>query len=294
MNLTSHQIRVFIAVSELGSVSKAAQKLHMTQPAVSNILKQLENYYGCKITEVISRKLYLTEYGKILYSSYTDIQNAFDATKNKISALNGLTAGTLKVAVVSTAKYFMPKMLAGFRELYPNINIKLSVMNRQEVIDRLEKNLDDFTVMSYPPDNLNIESKLLYEDELVVVSANTLNIKAHKELTVHDLADFSWLYREKGSGTLFANQKIFKNLEFTPRDIVEIGDNEAIKQSVIAGFGLAVLSRASCKIELRDKLLREVKISGFPVKHNWYIVRNKGKILAPLVEKFFKFLYAQK
>lgn len=294
MNLTLHQMRVFTTVAEFNSVSKAAEKLYMTQPAVSNILKQLQELYDCQLIEIISRKLYLTEFGETLYHSFIDIQKAMHNTFDQVNMLKGTVSGTLQVATVSTAKYFMPKLLGLFREMYPTINIKLSVMNRKGIMHRLENNLDDFAVMSHPPEHMNTLNTALYEDELVVIASKKSIYHSKKKMSLSQLTDSPWLYRENGSGTLYATEQVFKRHKFKPKTIIEIGDNEAIKQSVIANFGVAVVSKASCELELTDKLLKSVAVNGFPVKHKWYVVRNKGKAISPLVEKFIDFMYTTK
>ncbi len=151
MRLTLHQLHVFQTVAKFQSVTIAARHLHMTQPAVSNVLRQLQDYYECHLINTVGRKLYITEFGEALLKGCLQIEDILDNTKAALEKLNGGLAGTLKVAIVSTAKYFMPRLLGAFKQSHTNIHIKLSVCNRGEILHRLQQNFDDFIIMSHPP-----------------------------------------------------------------------------------------------------------------------------------------------
>lgn len=288
MSITLHQIKVFVEVAECMSVSKAAQRLHMTQPAVSNIIKQLQDHFECNLTDIVGRKLYLTPYGDALLEACHDVLKRIDDAHSEINLIKGTISGTLKVACVSTAKYFIPSLLGKFKVDHPNVRINLTVSNRQGLINRLQDNLDDFTVMSHPPKQISVEAKKFYTDQLIIAaSSQASNYK--KETDLSDLEDKNWIAREVGSGTRYASEKVFKKYGFSPTYTMEVSDGEAIKQAVIANMGLSVLSKQSVSLELENNLIQALNIKGFPVSHYWYFVHLKGKMLSPLAVNFFKF-----
>lgn len=293
MRITLHQLQVFAMVAECQSVTIASRALHMSQPAVSNIIKQLQDYYGCALIEVIGRKLYLTPFGKQLLESCKAIDTTLQNTKTSIEMLKGGMSGLLQVATVSTAKYFVPRMLGEFKQKHRNIDVKLTVCNRQQIIERISENVDDFVIMSHPPTTLAVESSNFFNDELVIAAAYNHKLRRNKKLTLASLADESWIVRESGSGTRYAMERIFKKSRFSPNVAMEIGDNESIKQVVIAGMGVSVVSRQSIRVELQDKLLCMLPAKQFPVNHVWYMVRNKGKSLSPIANSFFEFVKQQ-
>lgn len=293
MKVTLHQLTVFEQVAKQSSITLAANVLHMTQPAVSNIVKQLENYYGCQLTEVIGRKLSLTVFGEILVSGCRQLQSVLNNTQAEIELLKGGLSGTLTVATVSTARYFIPGLLGAFKKQYPAIHIKLTVCNRQEIINRLEKNLDDFVIMSHPPMTIPVECTNFYNDELVVAVSNTHPLSRYKSASLKALQEQPWIIRENGSGTRYATDKIFKKHRFLPNIEMEIGDNEAIKQAIIANMGISVISKQSIQLELKNHLISLLSLKDFPVKHQWYLVKNKGKIFPPIAENFYHFVNKQ-
>lgn len=289
MRITLHQLNVFMSVAKHRSVTLAAHQLHMTQPAVSNIIKQLEDYYGCALIEVIGRKLSLTAFGKAVVESSRSIQQILTNTQAEIELLKGGLAGTLKVATVSTAKYFVPHLLGIFKKEHTNIHVKLTVTNRQNILQRLKENDDDFVIMSHPPTTPAVDCAEFYDDELVV-AASTQYLQNTLPTQLANLKNEPWIIREEGSGTRYATERLFKQYKFTPTVEMEISDNEAIKQALIANMGVSVLSKQSIKLELENNLLQCLPIRGFPVTHQWYLVKNKGKALPPIAENFYTFV----
>lgn len=288
MSITLHQIKVFIEVARCMSVSKAAQQLHMTQPAVSNIIKQLQEHFGCQLTDVVGRRLFLTQFGESLLNACNDITKRIDDAHAELNSLKGTVSGTLKVACVSTAKYFIPSLLGDFKLSHPGVHINITISNRQGLISRLQENLDDFTVMSHPPKQITVESKKFYRDQLII-AAPPQTTKPQKSVDIRTLENEKWISREIGSGTRFAAEQIFKKLDFSPAYSMEVSDGEAIKQAVMANMGFSVLSKQSAALELEHKLLTELTVKGFPVNHFWYFVYLKGKTLSPLASNFLKF-----
>lgn len=293
MKITLHQLQVFEKVAKNGSVTLAAHALHMTQPAVSNIIRQLEDHYGCQLIEVIGKKLYLTAFGKALLSGCQELQSVLTNTETTLQMLKGGMTGTLAIATVSTAKYFMPHLLGAFKAEYANVHFKLKVCNREEVIARLETNEDDFVIMSQPPNMISVDCADFYEDELVIAASCNHPLKNKTDLTLKSLANAPWIIREPGSGTRIAMLKIMNKYKMVPNVEMEISNNEAIKQAIIANIGISILSKQSINMELKNKSLCLLPVKGFPIAHKWYLVKNKGKQLSPIAEKFYAFVKEQ-
>jgi DNA-binding transcriptional LysR family regulator len=288
-------LAVFEAVAKHQSVTIAAQYLHMTQPAVSNIIKQLQNHYGCPLIEVIGRKLSLTVFGQSLLANCKIISATLDTIQTEIELLKGGVSGTIQVATVSTAKYFVPYLLGKFKEQHDKndkIHIKLTVGNRQEIIQHLQENKGDFVIMSHPPDKLTVDCADFYNDELVVITGKNYTSKKSRSTHLKALEREPWIIREQGSGTRYATERVFKQHHFFPSIAMEIGDNEAIKQAVIANMGIAVISRQSVKFEVEKGLIKILTVTPFPVRHQWYLVKNKNKALSPVASKFYIFVHS--
>ncbi len=261
----------------------------MTQPAVSNILKQLEDYFDCRLIEVVRKKLSLTEEGHKLLDCAQQIRTIIDNTKSEINLIHGIIAGHLRVATVSTAKYFVPRLLGAFKNLYPQVHIELTVKNREQIISRLEHNLDDFVIMSQPPELNTIEKADFYHDQLVVVASVQHRLANKKNMSLKDLKDEAWLMREKGSGTRIAIQSIFKKHRLQPNITMEIDNNESIKQAVMANMGISIISKKSIELELATKHIKILDIQGFPIQYKWFLVKNKQKKLSHVASEFHKF-----
>jgi LysR family transcriptional regulator, low CO2-responsive transcriptional regulator len=296
MNITLHQLRVFRKVAELKSVTKAAKALHMTQPAVSNVLRLLNDALGSPVFDVLNKKIYLTQTGNILLEAGQKIKQTLDETLSKLLLEKGLLTGTLRIATVSTAKYFMLRLLGAFKKEYPDIHMQLSVKNRDEIIERLKHNSDDFVIMSQLPNDLKIEFQPFYEDELVIAASPDHHHHNHhhhhkkKIFTLKNLQHEAWLIREKGSGTRMAMLKLFEKYGFMPRIEMEIDNNESIKQAIISNIGISILSKKSIELEEKVGLIKALDIKEFPVPHEWYLVKHPGKTLSPIAQKFYDFV----
>jgi len=289
MNITLHQLTVLQAVKKQGSLTAAANALHITQPAISNILKQLECHCHYPLTETIGKRVFITEAGERLIKAADAIKSELSAAISDIDAMHGKVSGTMNVAIVSTAKYFFPKLLAQFRKQHPLVKIKLTVCNRQDALNILKDNASDFLIMSQPPTDVAVEKKLLYHDCLVVVASPEMTFKRTvKKLT--DLADEEWVIREPGSGTRIVMMKLFKKHKMLPNISMEVGNNESIKQLIIGNLGISIVSKQSIELELQHNLMKIIPIDHFPIDHPWYFVMNKGKQINPVVASFFEFV----
>jgi DNA-binding transcriptional LysR family regulator len=290
MNVTLHQLDVFKKVAELKSVTKAANALHMTQPAVSNVLRLLNDAFGTPVVEVLNKKIYLTNTGSILLDASCKIKQMLDETFSKINLEKGLLTGTLRIATVSTAKYFILRLLGAFKKEHPNIHMQLYVKNRDQIIERLQQNSDDFVIMSQLPNNLKIDHQPFYEDKLVIAASPDHRYHREKILSLKNLQDEAWLIREQGSGTRMAMLNLFTKYNFTPWIEMEIDNNESIKQAIISNIGLSILSKQSIELEEKVGLIKILNIKEFPVMHEWYLVKCIGKNLSPIAQKFYDFV----
>lgn len=290
MNITFRQLRLFMALAETGSVSAAARMVHVTQPTASMGLKEITDAVGVPLYEVVARKVHLTAMGQELAKTARAIFREWDAFEQQVDSIKGLTRGKLKVAVVSTAKYFIPRILGAFCAKYPQIDISLEVLNRDGVVKRLEENLDDLYIMSQPPLHLDIEDEVFMPNPLLLVASSDHPLAKKKSIDLGQLKNEKFIFREKGSGTRMATDAHFKRMKLKPDIRLELGSNEAIKQAVIGGLGIAVLSKYSLGDKSDQEEVAILKCKEFPIESSWHIVSPKGKKLSPIAAIFKKHL----
>lgn len=286
MNVSTRQLQLFLALADTGSVSAAARRMHVTQPTASMQLKEMAEAVGMPLYEVISRKVHLTEAGEDLARTARAMADAWDAFAQRRAAQKGMTRGRLRVAVVSTAKYFVPRLLGGFCERYPEIDISLEVLNRDHVVSRLRANLDDLYVMSQPPADLVLEDDILMPNPLVLLAPVSHPLAGRPHLTLAALQDQRFLLRERGSGTRMATDAHFRQARFTPGKVLELGSNEAIKESVAGKLGVAVLSLHALSALAPEPRVAVLDVQGFPIPSQWHLVWPKGKQLSPIASVF--------
>ena len=284
MNITFRQLRLFLALAETGSVSAAAKVMHVTQPTASMQLREVTQAVGLPLYEVVSRRVHLTEAGQTLARTARAIAGEWDAFEQRVSGAKGLTSGRLRVAVVSTAKYFIPRLLGSFCKLHPQIDISLEILNRDHVITRLRSNLDDLYVMSVPPADLPLEDQILMPNPLVVIAASTHPLALRQRVTLAQLQDERFILREKGSGTRMATDAHLRQRGFTPTAVLELGSNEAIKESVEGQLGVSILSRHA--LGAHHEGLAVLRVQGFPIQSQWHLVWPRGKQLSPIAQVF--------
>ena len=293
MNITFRQLRLFLALAETGSVSAAARMVHVTQPTASMGLKEITDAVGVPLYEVVARKVHLTAMGKELAKTARAISTEWESFEQEVHGVKGLTQGKLKVAVVSTAKYFVPRILGTFCAKYPQIDISLEVLNRDGVVKRLEENLDDLYIMSQPPLHLDLEDEVFMPNPLLLVASKNHAFAKKKNFDISLLRNEKFIFREKGSGTRMTTDAHLKRLKFKPDVRLELGSNEAIKQAVIGGLGIAVLSRYSLGDKSDQEEVAILKCKEFPIQSSWHIVSPKGKKLSPIATIFKKHLSQQ-
>jgi LysR family transcriptional regulator, low CO2-responsive transcriptional regulator len=293
MIVTFRQLRLFIALADTGSVSEAARLVHVTQPTASMGLKEITDAVGVPLYEVVSRKVYLTQMGYELAKTARAISGEWEAFEQQVDSVKGLTRGKLKVAVVSTAKYFIPRILGVFCSKYPKIDISLEILNRDGVVKRLEENLDDLYIMSQPPHHLDLEDEVFMPNPLVLIASKSHAFTKKKNFDVSSLKNEKFIFRERGSGTRMTLDAHFKKLKFKPDVRLELGSNEAIKEAVIGGLGIAVLSRYSLSDKQNPEEVAILKCRDFPIESSWHIVSPRGKKLSPIAKVFKKHLCEQ-
>jgi DNA-binding transcriptional LysR family regulator len=290
MNITFKQMRLFLALADTLSVTKASQKMGITQPTASMQLKEITESIGLPLFEVINKKVHLTEMGEKLALTSRAMLSEWQSFEQSIEELSGYHGGSLKVAVVSTAKYFIPKLLGSFYALYPHIDIALEVLNRDGVIKRLQDNKDDLYIMTKPPSEIDIQEEMFMSNPLVIIAHKSHPLSEKNNISLDALKDERFILRENGSGTRLFTEQHFKKKKFKPKILLELGNNEAIKKCVESRLGLAVISRHAIEDYNLQKNLSILEVKDFPIASNWFIVNLKGKRFSPIALAFHNHL----
>ncbi len=286
MNISFRQLRLVLALAETGSVSGAARMMHVTQPTASMQLKDVAEAIGLPIYELVARRVYMTEVGKDLAQTARAVAGEWDDFQQRVDALKGYTRGKLRVALVSTAKYFVPRLLGSFCKRYPEIDVSMEVLNRDGVVARLRNNLDDLYVMSVPPKDLDLVDEVFMANPLVMICASGNPLAKQKTLALAELSGQRFILREAGSGTRMAVDNCFKKMKFRPDLRLELGSNEAIKESVAGGMGISVISSHALHGNAKEHGVSALNVEGFPVESHWHVVHPKGKKLSPIASIF--------
>jgi len=286
MRYSLRQIQIFQEVAAERSYTRAAENLHLTQPATFAQVRQLEEHVGHKLIERLGKTLLLTDAGEIVLESSHRIMEETDNLEMALAELQGLARGRLRLAVVSTAKYDIPARIGSYNEEFPGIEVALTVGNREELLARFARNDDDLYILGTPPQELDATIERYSENPLVVIAPPDHSLTTHSNLTMRDVAKYPFLMRESGSGTRLAAERCFEDAGAVPKVRMELGANEAIKQGVIAGLGLSVLSRGTVTLELRHGYLVELAVSPFPIIRHWHVAWRQEKRLSLAAESF--------
>ena len=290
LHLTFRQLSVFEAVARQLSFSRAAQELHLTQPAVSMQIKQLEENVGTALFEQLGKKIYLTEAGRELYHYSRVIAQQLTEAEAVLAELKGLKRGKLKISVASTANYFAPQLLATFSQRFPTVTVSLNVTNRQTLLVQLGNNEMDMAIMGRPPEGLDLVAESFMDNPLVVIAPVNHSLARKKDIPLDRLQEETFLMREEGSGTRIAMERYFEARGVKIQAGMEMSSTEAIKQAVQAGLGLGVVSLHTVELELEAKRLKLLDVQGFPIRRHWYIVHRKDKRLSASAQAFKNFL----
>ena len=293
MNYTLHQLQLFLKIVDKKSITKAAEELHLTQPAVSIQLKNFQDQFDIPLTEVLGRQLYITEFGLEIAQVAQRIIDEVGTINYKTQAFKGILSGKLKLAVVSTGKYVMPYFLSGFVKIYPEIALEMDVTNKNKVIDSLKNNEVDFALVSVLPTDLNIDNESLLENKLYLMRKYNFeeNNEINKSIFFNDIP---LLYREEGSGTRFVMEQYFEKSKIKTNIKMQLTSNESVKQAVIAGLGYSILPIIGCRNEIKSKQLQIINIEGFPIKSEWNLIWLKNKSFSPVAHKFLEYIKTEK
>ena len=293
MNYTLHQLHVFLKVTQLQSITKAAEELFLTQPAVSIQLKNFQDQFQIPLTEVIGRQLYVTDFGKEIALAAENILNEVYAINYKTLAYKGQLSGRLKISIVSTAKYIMPYFLNEFLKKNNDIELILDVTNKSKVLESLEKNEVDFSLVSILPENLLIDQVELMQNKLFLVG-NTLEKFSTKKYDKTIFENLPLIYREKGSGTRLVMEKFIEQNNLPVHKKMELTSNEAVKQAVIAGLGYSIMPLIGIKNELSSGLLQIIPVKDFPIISTWHLIWHKNKKFSPVAQSFLHYIIKEK
>lgn len=290
MHLTLRQLKVFESVARHLNYTRAAEELHLTQPAVSMQIKQLEEHLAVPLFEQLGKRIHLTEAGQEVLGYARAINQQLDELESVLNRMKGLGGGRLKISVASTANYFVPTLLGSFSRRYPEVTVSLDVTNRETLLSQLAENNVDLVIMGRPPADADVDAESFMDNPLVVVAPPDHPLAGKKKIPLKRLQEETFLVREPGSGTRVAMERFFNERGMKLKTGMEVGSNEAIKQAVQAGLGLGLLSRVTIEQELELKRLVELDIQEFPIMRHWYVVHRKGKRLSAAAEAFRGFV----
>ena len=289
MRASLHQLKIFHQVALLMNYTKAANKLGLTQPAVSIQLKQLEGNLDLPLFEKIGKKLFLTLAGQALKEFCDDLFVRFDNVDMALSAMKGELQGDFRLAAVSSAKYFTPHLLGAFNKRYPKVNLHLDIANREQVIQRLQDNKDDLVIMGLVPESMALTRHPFVDNPIVAIANPTHPLAGKKKVKLSKLSEYPFIFREKGSGTRKVLEDFFQEKGLSIQPNMLLGSSETIKQAVMADLGISALSRHSVTLELATKSLVELDIEDFPLVRSWYLVHHEKKHLSPIAQAFINF-----
>lgn len=286
MHLTLRQLQCFSAVARNLSYTKAADELHLTQPAVSMQIRQLEQQAGLALTEQLGKQVHLTEAGEEVFRYARSILQQIDEMDDVLDKLKGFAGGRLRIAAISSANYFAPRLLGTFHQRFPDVNVSIETTNQAAVVKLVSDNEVDMAIMGQPPDEPHLVAAAFMDNPLIIVAPPEHRLAARKRIALQELEKEVFLTREPGSGTRGAMHRFFRHHELKLTTGMEMGSLSGIKQGVQAGLGLGLLPRGAVEIELQLEKLVELKVRGLPIQRHWYVVLHKGKRLSAAAEEF--------
>jgi len=287
---TLRQLEVFETITRLGSFTRAAEELCVTQPTVSMQIKKLTDAIGLPLFEQIGKKMYLTEAGRELHQACHGIFEHLTQFEMIAADMKGLKAGKLRLAVVTTAEYFAPRLLGMFCQQYPEIEVSLEVSNRKHILDRLAKNMDDLYILDLPPENEEIIVQSFLQNPLVVLASANHPLANKKKITLERIAEEPFIFRENGSGTRIETENFIAKQGLKLKTRMTLGSNEAIKQAILGGLGVSVLSRHTLTLDSHKDQLAILDVNGFPINCQWHYAYPSGKKLSIVAQTFLAYL----
>jgi LysR family transcriptional regulator, low CO2-responsive transcriptional regulator len=290
MNMTFRQLRLLESVARNSSFTRASEELHLTQPAVSTQIKQLEQEVGMPLFEQLGKKIFLTEAGKEMYAFSRGIAQQFRDIESVIDDMKGVKRGTLSLSVTSTGKYFAPYLLAEFVKHHPGTQVHLEVTNREQLVEALQENIPDMAIMGTPPDNLELTAQAFMQNPLVIIARPDHPLAQISRIPLSRLVEENFILRERGSGTRNAVERFFEQRDIKLNTSMEMSRNEAIKHAVMAGLGLGIVSLHTLEFELALGRIAILSVEGFPIMKEWYLVHRIGKRMSPIAQAFHAFV----
>lgn len=286
---TLPQLALFEATARLGSFTRAAQELHMAQPTASVQMKKLTETVGVPLFEQVGKRLYLTDAGRCLYERCGDLLRTFEALEASLSGLRDLERGRLRLAVSTTGMCFVPRLLGGFVQLHPGVETSVQAHNRQRLVERLSANEDDLYLFPDAPEMEGVVAQQLLPNPLVVLARDDHPLAGARHIPLERIAEEPLLIREEGSGARRIAMRLFAERGLTPRIRMELGTNEAIKEAILSGLGIALMSRYTFGLDPESSRYLSLDVEGFPLANHWYLVYPQGKQLSPVARAFLDF-----
>lgn len=291
MNYTLHQLSIFTKVCDFKSISKAAEAMHLTQPAISIQLKKLQDQFDIPLTEIIGRQLYVTEFGERIYSLSQEILERASLIEETTNEYKGLVSGKLNIASVSTGKYVIPYFLNSFAKAHPKVDIVVDVTNKNLVVNSLAENSTDFALVSVLPD-MSLEKIKLMDNVMQLIGGKDY---FHLDnVTAKQLEDVTLIFREKGSATRTKMENFLKKKKITKFRSMELTSNEAVKQAVMAGLGISLMPLIGLNLQLNQDIVRTIQFPGLPISTQWNLVWTKGKRFSPAAKAFVEHIKEHK
>ncbi len=287
---TFRQLEVFEALARHGSFTRAAEELFLTQPTASMQIKKLSATIGLPLYEQIGKRIFLTDAGRALQATCREIFSVLDRFEMQVSDMKGLKQGKLRLAVITTAKYFAPRLLGKFCEQYPGVDVTLKVSNRERILERLNDNQDDLYILGQPPEGLEAVTEPFMENLMVVLAPNNHPLVGKRNIPLARLAKEPFIMREPGSGTRMAVERLFHEHRLPITVRMELGSNEAIKQAIVGGLGVSVLSRHTLALDAAVGQLATLDVQHFPIHGQWHAAYPAGKQLSVVAQTFLDYL----
>jgi DNA-binding transcriptional LysR family regulator len=293
MNYSLNQLAIFLKIVQTKSITKTAEAMHLTQPAVSIQLKNFQSQFNVSLVEIINKKVFITEFGRDIAESAQNIMNEVSLIDNRLTKYNGALTGTLRMSCVSTGKYVIPYFLTDFLKENQSVDLRLDVSNKSTVLDLIEQNQSDFSLVSTLPKSLALHKIELMTNSLYLVGASNQS-QPIESITKQSLEKLPLIYREEGSATRMAMEKFIEKNRISPKKKIQLASNEAVKQAVIAGIGFSIMPVIGLKNELEQKQLQIIPINGLPMKTSWNLVWHRKKRLSPVAIAFKEYLEQHK
>jgi LysR family transcriptional regulator, low CO2-responsive transcriptional regulator len=290
MHITLRQLQVFEAAARLGGYTRAAETLHLSQPAVSMQIRQLEEQAGMPLFDQIGKKVHLTDAGRTLYKHAQSILAQVHEAQLEFEEMRGVRRGQLNITIASTANYFAPRLLAAFCQRHPEVKVSLDVSNREHILELLNETDKDLAIMGRPPEASDLVAHPFMENPLVVIAAPDHPLAQARNIPLARLNEETFISREIGSGTRMAAERFFDEAGTRLTTAMEMSSNEAIKQAVQAGLGLGVVSVHTLEMELALGRLVILDVQGFPILRHWYAVHRQGKRFSAVAQAFLNFV----